>query len=117
MPKASPIITPDQVRQKAERLYPQFVRDWLAGTTQFPLVVRASLPTTGDDVPAMIAAVERLRSASKEQCGFGYTIHWKTIRSRTFGENSFPQRIEIDSPFSARTTKACTAPSPTWLGP
>jgi hypothetical protein len=98
MTKASPIITPDQVRQKAERLYPQFVREWLGGTTQFPLVVRASLPTTSDDVPAMIAAVERLRSASKERRGFGYTIHWQTIRSRTFGENSFPQRIEIDSP-------------------
>ncbi|MEO8498143.1 MAG: Wadjet anti-phage system protein JetD domain-containing protein [Planctomycetota bacterium] len=98
MAKAKPIITPEAIRQKSVRLYPQFVRDWLAGTPQFPLVVRASLPTTGSDVPAMIAAVEKLRGESKEQRGFGYTIHWQTIRSRTFGENHFPQRIEIDTP-------------------
>lgn len=97
MPKVSPIITPEEVRQKAERLYPQFVRDWLAGTLQFPIAVRARLPTTGSDVPAMIAAVERLRSESKEERGFGYTIHWQSIRSRTFGENRFPQRIEIET--------------------
>ena len=31
------------------------------------------------NVPAMIAAVEQLRAASKEVCGSGYSMHWRQM--------------------------------------
>ncbi len=75
MAKASSIITPEEIRQKAERLYLQFVRDWLAGSVQFPLVVRASLPTTGSDVPAMIADRSRRTTTQRIEGAAGRRLH------------------------------------------
>ncbi len=37
--------------------------------------------------------VQRLRAGSKEVVGFGYTVEWRAVRSRTLGKNSFPARI------------------------
>jgi len=97
MAKNHSIISPEQIQLKATRLYPRFVGDWLTGTDPFPLVVRASLPIKGNDYAGMIAAVERLRNESKEKRGFGYHVHWRTFRSRSLGENAFPDRIEIET--------------------
>jgi hypothetical protein len=94
------MITPAEIRAKAVRAYPRMLVAWLQDeqlASFFPLPVRANLSPIHNNVPATIAAVEALRSNSKEECGRGYTIHWEERRSRDFGLNWFPGRIAIDT--------------------
>jgi hypothetical protein len=93
------MITPDGIRQKAERAYSRMLDAWAAGELNsfFPLRMPADLSPIAGDVPGTIAAVELLRANSKEQSSRGYSIQWKQIRSRDFGNNRFPERIVIDT--------------------
>ena len=93
------MITPDEIRQKAQRAYPSLLAAWSQGSLPafFPWRVPANLAPVAGNVPATIAAVEQLRAASKEVCGAGYSVHWRQIRSRDFGNNRFPERITIET--------------------
>jgi hypothetical protein len=93
------MITPEEIRQKAERAYPRVLSAWAqdVNATLFPLVVPANLKPTLKNLAATISAVERLRSGAKNNKGAGYTLHWKRVRSRDFGENDFPCRVTIDT--------------------
>ncbi|MGE0605933.1 MAG: Wadjet anti-phage system protein JetD domain-containing protein [Pirellulales bacterium] len=93
------MITPDGVRQKAERAYSRMLDAWAACELNsfFPLRMPADLSPIAGDVPGTIAAVELLRANSKEQSSRGYSIQWKQVRSRDFGNNLFPERIVIDT--------------------
>jgi len=93
------MITPEGIRRKASRAYPKMLDAWaLEGLSSiFPMRVPADLSPVAGDVPATIAAVELLRASSKEQSGSGYSVHWKQVRSRDFGNNRFPERIVIDT--------------------
>ncbi len=90
------MITPRQIRQKAERLYPTFVKSWLAGEDFFPKRIRANL-TPPVDHSAAKRAVDELRQASKAQRGYGYDVTWEQRRSRTHGQNDFPTQLSFSS--------------------
>lgn len=92
------MISPDAIKAKALRLYPEVIKAWLAGKQDdyFPrrLPVNLRLP---DDHAAAIDEVARLREGAKESLGYGYRIAWQSRRSRTHGLNQFPDSIWIDS--------------------
>ncbi len=93
------MITPDEIRLKAQRAYPRLLTAWSQGSLSafFPWRVPANLAPVAGNVPATITAVEQLRAASKEVSGAGYSVHWQQIRSRDFGSNRFPERITIET--------------------
>lgn len=93
------MITPDEIRQKTQRAYPKMLTAWAQGSlpTFFPWHVPANLTPLAGDVSSTIAAVEQLRIASKEVCGTGYSVDWRRIRSRDFGNNRFPERIKVET--------------------
>lgn len=91
------MITPADIRSKAERAYPKAVQAWLAGDDSFfPYRMPADLshPESHAD---LIAAVEALRADSKERRGFGYSIRWEEIQSRQHGKNHYPRAILFES--------------------
>lgn len=93
------MITPAEIGRKAALAYPKMLTAFAQGTldSMFPMRVRAELSLNVDNISATIAAVERLRSASKGQTGSGYTIKWKQTRLRDFGNNFVPEEITFDS--------------------
>ncbi len=92
------MITAEQIRQKAERLYAKVLRAWLEGDESFfPRTVPSPKTLDEKDIPSAIRAVQRLRNSSKEMLGYGYTVEWASRRSRKFGQNEFPQRILFES--------------------
>jgi hypothetical protein len=90
------MIAPDEIRRKAESLYPKFQRAWLDGELFFPKSI-PSQKRPADDLAAAAESVRRLRDGSKESLGYGYTIEWKEINSRRHGRNLFPQRIYFET--------------------
>lgn len=92
------MITPDEIRAKARRLYPKAVAAWLAGEEDsfFPKRLPANLKLA-NDLPATIHQVDILRSEAKETSGVGYRIKWQERRDRRLGLNRFPEAIFLDS--------------------
>ena len=93
------MIQPEDIRRKAENLYPDYLRAWLDGEGKFfPRVIPARRTLDGDNFSVAIQSVRRLREESKEVTGFGYTVQWQEVNSRKFGRNQFPARIVFETP-------------------
>lgn len=91
------MIQPEDIRRKAENLYPKFLRAWLAGDkTFFPRVIPGNKKPAADLADA-IHAVRTLREGAKERLGYGYTVEWRQINSRRYGRNQFPDRITFET--------------------
>lgn len=90
------MIDPEQLRRKAENLYPAFLAAWLEGVPFFPCEIRCDKRPEGSQAEAA-AAVQRLRAESKEVKRCGYTIQWEDRNSRQYGRNLFPKRIVVES--------------------
>ncbi|MBN8625709.1 MAG: hypothetical protein J0M17_09490 [Planctomycetes bacterium] len=92
------MIQPEDIRQKAERLYPKFLREWLDGNDAFfPRVIPSNRDLNGATQARAAEQVQRLREASKEVLGYGYSVTWEERRSRDFGRNLFPVRISFET--------------------
>jgi len=91
------VIHPDGLRTKAENLYREFLRAWLADDPFFPRTIPANRHLDANDHAGAIAAIAALREGSKEARGFGYSIEWREKRSRAFGRNLFPERLFFET--------------------
>ena len=91
--------TPDQIKRKAELAYLKLLPLWCAGEDAgfFPIRVRISLKLDKQDPVAAIAAHEKLLSQSKQQRGWGYTVHRAETNSQTMGKNRIAKSITIDT--------------------
>ena len=90
------MIAPEEIRDKATRLYPQFVQAWLAGEDFFPRPIPCNLrPSTVFSQAAEEMA--RLRAGSKEALGFGYTVEWENRNSRRYSQQDFAVAIRFDT--------------------
>jgi hypothetical protein len=89
------MIDPVEIRRKAESLYREYVQAWLAAEDEsfFPREIRCRKKPASNDLAEASRAVRVLRAGSKESTGFGYSVQWREVRSRTFGRNEFPERV------------------------
>ncbi|KLU05670.1 hypothetical protein RISK_002302 [Rhodopirellula islandica] len=92
------MITAKQIRDKAKRLFGKAIKAWLNHELEafFPHRIPANL-TPSQDLSKAIAEVESLREHSKRTIGSGYRIEWKSRRSRTHGQNDFPDAVFVDT--------------------
>jgi len=92
------MIQPDDIRRKAERLYPAFLQAWLDGKDDFfPRLIPSDKGLDGTTPAQAAEQVQRLRQESKAAAGTGYSVVWEERRSRTFGRNQFPVRITFET--------------------
>ena len=93
------MITPSEILEKANRIYPRAVAAWLDPLDNDPFPWRIPANLSLSEVPSKnIDSVQRVREHSKETIGFGYSVEWETRKSRKHGENDFfPRAITIDS--------------------
>ncbi len=92
------MIQPEEIREKAERLYPSFLKAWLEGDTAFfPHVIPSNKHLDNGRLVQSAQEVQRLREGSREVLGYGYAVQWQERRSRDFGVNLFPVRITFET--------------------
>jgi hypothetical protein len=91
------MITPSEIVSKLERLYPKAGRAVLNNEVDFfPHRLRVDL-VPSSDIARAIREVDALRNASKSSIGHGYSIQWQSRRSRSLGQNDFPDAIVVES--------------------
>lgn len=95
------MISPAEIRQKAVRWWAEVLRSYQTGVAFFPKTV----PRIGKVKPAeRLRAFEDIRQAqdallaqSKARRGYGYTLEWVELQSRSVGRNRFIEAIRFDS--------------------
>ena len=95
------MISPAEVRKKVERWWPQVLRSFQTGEVVFPREV----PRIGKVKPTeRLRNFERIRQAqdaliakSTSRLGYGYTLHWVELQSRSVGRNRFIDRISFET--------------------
>ncbi len=91
------MITPEEISQKASRVYSRAITAWLVGDeTFFPhrMPCDLRLPELQSE---LIHQVDLLRAESKEVRGFGYCIAWEEKAKRLYGKNNYPVAITVES--------------------
>lgn len=90
------MITAAEIKKKAERKYQDYLRSIVACELFEPMVILC------DKKPSStIAEYEKelkdIRSLSKEVKGYGYTIEWKKVNSKTLGMQDLPDKVLFES--------------------
>jgi hypothetical protein len=91
------MITPAEIRQKAERLYLPMLLAWLNGEPYFPHDISFRKPQASDDYITLRTGVEQLTKGSKAQRGFGYSVDLQQRQTRSYGVQSLPTRIFFET--------------------
>lgn len=89
------MITPDEIRKKADRLYTPFLQSLLLGEPFFP---RDFSPgKKPDDYQELKEAVDQLLKGSKKYAGCGYQVEQIQRKDRKFSMQSLPSRIVFET--------------------
>lgn len=91
------MITPSQIKKKAENWYEDFLISCVEGSYFFPKILPSDKKSLGDSLVDLKKEMEELLQDSKNVKGFGYRVDLKTIETRRNGRQSLPERILFES--------------------
>lgn len=86
------MITAVEIRKKTERKYVDYLRSVVAGSEFEPIVIPCDKKASAS-MDEYQRELTDIRSQSKEVKGFGYTIEWKTVKTKALGEQDLPERV------------------------
>ena len=90
------MITSAEIKKKASRKYTDYLRDVAAGKTFQPIEIPCDKKAS-DTIAEYQKEFNDIRSLSKEVKGYGYTIEWKTIKTKLLGTQDLPCRITFET--------------------
>jgi hypothetical protein len=93
-----PIVTPQQIKQKAANAYLAYLRAWVRGNADgfFPRAVPANLTVDARDMAETIRAFDQLERHSKAAIGWGYSVEKHHVESPD-GHGPRPKGIWIET--------------------
>lgn len=92
------MISPSEIRDKAEKKYTAFLKAWLAGEAFFPLRIQGRLASGSTPWEALSPWIKQLSAGSKAEKGHGYTVHFGApILTRQHGKQTLPQAIMVET--------------------
>lgn len=90
------MITSIEIKKKALRKYPEYLRNVAVGTDFQPIEILCDKKAS-NTMAEFHKELEDIRSLSKEVKGYGYTIVWKTIKTKLLGTQDLPSRITFET--------------------
>ena len=90
------MITAEEIRKKAERKYIEYLRSVVAGAIFEPIVIICDKKASRS-LELYQKEFADIISLSKEKKGYGYTIEWKKVKTRSLGEQDLPDKVLFDS--------------------
>ena len=86
------MITPAEIKQKAERKYIAYLQSTIAGNSFFPLVIVGNKKPDENAVRFENELTE-LINHSYEKKGYGYSINYVTVKTKLHGVQDLPASI------------------------
>lgn len=90
------MITSAEIKKKASRKYTDYLRDVSAGKPFQPIEIPCDKKAS-DTIAEYQKEFNDIRSLSKEVKGYGYTIHWKTVKTKMLGTQGLPSKIKFET--------------------
>lgn len=90
------MITPEEIREKAKRLYGEVVSAWLRQAEIFPRYLPVNRQVS-KVVSEAIAQQQLLREHAKPNKGFGYSLEFEEIQSRGYGLQRFVRAVYFET--------------------
>ena len=91
------MLTPDQIRKRAQNRYVDFLRAVARNENIFPMPILGAGVLRVGDFERDRNAINELRFHSREVIGFGYEIEWRRQSFRRFGLQDMPVSVSVPS--------------------
>ena len=91
------MITPAEIRKKAERQYSTFLSAVLTKERFFPFHIKGNKGKASDDYEKLFRAITRLLESEKQKIGYGYTVILKEVNTKQAGKISMPNAIFFEN--------------------
>lgn len=91
------MLKPIDIKQYAQRKFPEFVAAYFRGESFFPLAVRFGQPSPSSPLGDLRREVDALWKGSHEFTGHGYHIHFEERRMRLHGDQRLPARVWFEN--------------------
>ena len=88
------MITPTEIRKKAEKKYLAFLQSVVEGKTFAPVVIVGN-KKPNDDMAMFEKELTELMEYSKERKCYGYTIEYQTVKTKKHGLQDIPTSISF----------------------
>ena len=90
------MITPAEIKKKAENKYYAFLQSIVSGEEFSPIVIAGNKKPSNNYV-LFEKELTDLMAYSKEKKGFGYSLVYQNVRTRTLGEQDIPMSISFET--------------------
>lgn len=91
------MITPKEIKYKSERKYISFLQS-LAENIPFTRIdIRGDKSYTKSSLPEFEKEIQLINSQSKEKKGFGYTLEFQKVKTKSLGLQDLPTSIYFDT--------------------
>lgn len=90
------MITATEIKKKAERKYQDYLRRIVACEPFEPIVILCDKKPSST-IEEFEKEVKDIRSLSKEVKGYGYTIKWKRVSTKSLGTQDLPDQVLFES--------------------
>jgi len=87
------MITPQEIKSKADRKYISFLQSLVEGNTFSKLVIHGDKSYTKSSLPEFEKEIQKISSQSKEKKGFGYTLEFQRVKTKYLGTQDLPVSI------------------------
>lgn len=91
------MITPQQIKNKAERKYISFLQDLVKNMPFSKLVIRGDKSYTKSSLSEFEREIQLIVSHSKEKKGFGYTVKFQRVKTKHLGIQDLPESIYFET--------------------
>lgn len=91
------MITPQEIKNKAERKYISFLQSSVDNKPFEKLVIRGDKSYTKSSLPEFEKEIQQINSQSKEKKGYGYTLEFQKVKTKSLGVQDLPTSIFFDT--------------------
>ncbi|MEI6348172.1 MAG: Wadjet anti-phage system protein JetD domain-containing protein [Bacteroidota bacterium] len=91
------MITPKEIKDKAERKYISFLQTLVENKPFEKLVIRGDKSYSKSSLSEFENEIQQIISQSKEIKGFGYTLEFQQVKTKSLGMQDLPTSIYFDT--------------------
>lgn len=91
------MITPKEIKDKAERKYISFLQTLVEDRPFEKLVIRGDKSYSKSSLSEFEKEIQQIISQSKEKKGFGYTLEFQQVKTKLLGMQDLPISIYFDT--------------------